>query len=127
MAEKIRSKGIYDNIVKMQVNLMNTKGTIAFINLAIGNVSKYLMDNDLPLAFIEMEKNVRGDKLFFIFKENEFENNKESCIDFVKKFMNELWELNTQSAVPEEKIEEIFPSMLDFKNNIKKTVNKPKI
>lgn len=118
MENKIKTKNICEDTISVSVILNQTKGAMAFLNNIAGSVSKYLIDNDLPLLYLEIDKTTRKEKLLFVFKENDFLNNKEVCVEFVKEFMNEISEINVKREISSTEIESELKCFKNFENKL---------
>lgn len=118
MEDRIKTRAICENTLSINVKIYNNKGAVAFFNNIAGSVSKYLIDNDMPLLYLELSKKSRVDVLSFVFKEKDFVDNKSLCMELVENFMKEVVELNVKKEVTPAQIEEEFNSFKEFKNKI---------
>lgn len=108
----LKTKGILDNTVSLSVSLFAKKGISPFLNNMSAGMNRYFMDNDLSIAYIAIDKEKKNrDEIVFVFKESIFDSNPEGHLEFVRKFMEELWAKNIRMVFHENVIEKEFPSL----------------
>lgn len=118
MENKVKTKSIFENTLSIQVKLRFSREGMALVNNVAGSISKYLVENDMPLIYLEINKINHKDVLSFVFKEKDFLINKQICLELVRNCMEEMLEMNVKKELSYKDIDKEFSCFKSFKKEL---------